>query len=221
LCGFPAADACGARGACFKSPGGFCEAFQPGCACDGTQINLVCNGLPAGYAPKPLQHSGLCSDSGSETACKTSADCGATGICGFPTADSCTAVGKCFPRPTSECDAYQPGCACNGGEINLTCNGLPSGYAPSPLLYAGQCHDPGAVSCVTNADCGSGLCGYKKVDTCLAKGQCFPAPGPICGAYAPGCACDGTEINLACNGLPDGYLPKPWVHDGTCGVRGD
>ncbi len=37
-----------------------------------------------------------------------------------------------------------------------------------------------------------------------------------CLAYIVGCACDGSMINLACNGLPDGYEPKPFLHAGAC-----
>jgi hypothetical protein len=25
-------------------------------------------------------------------------------------------------------------------------------------------------------------------------------------------------INIACNGLPGGYAPKPFAHTGTCGL---
>jgi hypothetical protein len=37
-----------------------------------------------------------------------------------------------------------------------------------------------------------------------------------CDAIALGCACDGTEINIACNGLPGGYETKPYLHSGAC-----
>jgi hypothetical protein len=35
-------------------------AYSPGCACDGTAINVVCNGLPSGYETKPMRHTGAC-----------------------------------------------------------------------------------------------------------------------------------------------------------------
>jgi hypothetical protein len=41
-----------------------CEAYSAGCACDGTVINIVCTGLPAGFVAKPLAHSGECEDGG-------------------------------------------------------------------------------------------------------------------------------------------------------------
>jgi hypothetical protein len=65
LCGFATADACAATGFCFVAPPLGCNAASPGCACDGSVVNIVCNGLPNGYAPKPLLHTGLCVDSGS------------------------------------------------------------------------------------------------------------------------------------------------------------
>jgi hypothetical protein len=37
-----------------------------------------------------------------------------------------------------------------------------------------------------------------------------------CNAIELGCACDGAEINLGCNGLPDGYVSKPFLHQGAC-----
>jgi hypothetical protein len=40
--------------------------------------------------------------------------------------------------------------------------------------------------------------------------------GPTCKAYMPGCACDGSEVNLICNGLPNGYAAKPVLHGGAC-----
>ena len=51
---------------------------------------------------------------------------------------------------------------------------------------------------------------------CAATGQCFPAPGAVCQAYSIGCACDGTEINVACTGLPAGYASSPLLHTGPC-----
>src|SRR5207302_4262194 len=58
--------------------------------------------------------------------CKTSADCGATGLCGFPTSAACAAIGQCFPRSQGLCNAFVPGCACDGTTINLICGGLRS-----------------------------------------------------------------------------------------------
>jgi hypothetical protein len=71
-------------------------------------------------------------------------------------------------------------------------------------------------SCTKSTDCGSGdVCGFPTADACSAKGQCF-AGGPICNTFAPGCACDGTTINVACTGLPSGYATAPLAHTGQC-----
>jgi hypothetical protein len=215
ICGFPEVDACGARGQCFPAPSSNCLVYGAGCACDGTTINIACTGLPTGYNPKPLLHAGDCQDAAAP--CKASADCGATGLCGFPTSAACAALGQCFPRPQGLCDAYLPGCACDGTTINLICGGLPDGYAEKPVRNAGQCTDAGGTTCATSADCGSGfLCGFKKADACAAKGSCFQDTGQFCEAFAPGCACDGTVINIYCNNLPPGYESKPLAFEGYC-----
>jgi hypothetical protein len=75
----------------------------------------------------------------------------------------------------------------------------------------------GGGACVTDTDCPSnGRCGYPAADGCSAKGQCFPQPGMVCNAFSPGCACDGTTINVICTGLPDGYVSAPLAHAGDC-----
>jgi PPE-repeat protein len=60
VCAYLSADACSATGACVLQSGAVCDAYAPGCACDGSMINTVCNGLPSGYVPKPLRHTGTC-----------------------------------------------------------------------------------------------------------------------------------------------------------------
>jgi hypothetical protein len=71
---------------------------------------------------------------------------------------------------------------------------------------------------VTSTDCSGGqICGFLESAGCSAAGSCFQAPGVTCEAIALACACDGTNINIACNGLPGGYAPKPYAHAGTCG----
>jgi hypothetical protein len=70
--------------------------------------------------------------------------------------------------------------------------------------------------CTSNADCGGNTCGFPASAACGAKGTCFPAELIVCQAYAAGCACDGSEINVTCNGLPNGYETKPLRHTGSC-----
>jgi hypothetical protein len=74
---------------------------------------------------------------------------------------------------------------------------------------------PGA--CTRDADCGADqICGFPQSDGCSAAGQCFPAPEAVCETFSPGCACDGTLINLVCNGLSEGFARKPLDHTGEC-----
>jgi hypothetical protein len=79
----------------------------------------------------------------------------------------------------------------------------------------------GGGACQTDSDCGAGhVCGFPESDACSAAGQCFQAPAVECDAYEAGCACDGTMVNVACNGLPSGYARKPLAHRGGCGDGG-
>jgi hypothetical protein len=64
-CGFPVSSGCAATGACVAHSPVTCLAFSQGCACDGSQISTICNGLPSGDASKPFSHSGPCTDGGS------------------------------------------------------------------------------------------------------------------------------------------------------------
>jgi hypothetical protein len=104
--------------------------------------------------------------------------------------------------------------------VNLVCNGLPSDYAPKPLLHAGACEgidaSPGPHACVHDSDCANGeACGYRIADGCAATGQCFPR-GPVCDGFSPGCDCAGQTVDIICNGLPDGYAPEPIQYEGAC-----
>jgi hypothetical protein len=128
-------------------------------------------GSGAGSGSSPSSGSGASSGAGSSGStaadggkpCTTSADCADPQfadvgfLCGFPEADGCAAKGTCFQEPGGPmCAAFLPGCACDGSEVNLTCNGLPSGYAPAPLLHSGVCFGPGPV---VLPDAGSGAAG--------------------------------------------------------------
>ncbi len=102
--------------------------------------------------------------------------------------------------------------ACSSGLIANTDAGTDGTDAGSPNGSTGK-------SCTEDGDCGSSrlLCGFPKADACNAVGQCFDVGGvAACLAYAPGCACDGTVINVACSPLPSGYASKPLLHDGNC-----
>lgn len=159
-------------------------------------------------------------------------------------AGSCAIGHIAQPPPASDAgDARAPGCAsstdcptgdfCNlqihGGTSGVCCPGFgcapncPNGVAKdangcdtcqcAPSPDAGG----GGTACASSADCANGeICGFPQADGCAAKGSCFPAPGVVCLAYSPGCACDGSEISVACTGLPSGYTAKPLLHTGVC-----
>jgi hypothetical protein len=267
LCGFSLADTCTSKGQCFSNPGSIarCSTFAAGCACDGSSVNLTCNGLPAGFASKPVAYNGSCVDSGTGDGgkgCVADGDCGSDKICGFKVLDACSATGQCFADGGESCSGPPPqGCSCNGRSVNLACNGLPSGYAPAPVLHSGVCADAGATDggtdgaptdgatdgpstdvstddapmdgsptdggtdgaqpdtsggCREDTDCGMDqICGFSANDACAAQGQCFDR-GSTCGGHVPACGCDGSSVNMICNGLPMGYVPAPVAHIGAC-----
>lgn len=104
VCGFAAADGCSAQGKCFPAPGAVCQAYSPGCACDGTEINVICNGLPSGYDTKPLANTGACTahvDAGG--GCTSDTQCGTGQKCCYP-----CGVAGC----TNQCTAVAPGKSC-------------------------------------------------------------------------------------------------------------
>jgi hypothetical protein len=110
-------------------------------------------------------------------------------------------------------DSSSPGNS-GGGSGSSSSGGAGSSSAASSGATSGQ--DGG--SCVSNSDCPKGrLCGYLQSAGCSATGQCIPSPiGPMCGAIAPGCACDGSMVLLGCNGFPADYVSKPFRHSGIC-----
>jgi hypothetical protein len=75
---------------------------------------------------------------------------------------------------------------------------------------SGSCTTGDASSCAP-----SEICGFAESQGCQAKGSCFPR-GALCNLFQPGCACDGENINVACSGLPNGYVTAPLLHTGAC-----
>jgi hypothetical protein len=173
-------------------------------------------------------------EGGSMSGCASNADCpignrcnqvhGASGVC-------CPGLG-CFPNCPNGVLKDAKGCE--------TCQCAPSPDGASPGHDAGSAGPDssgtvpdgsgigpdgggaGSGACMTSADCAAGdVCGFPQADGCSAKGSCFPAPGAVCRAYSPGCACDGTEISVVCTGLPSGYLSKPLRHTGVCTSAAD
>jgi hypothetical protein len=160
------------------------------------------------------------------TGCTKDTDCGAGFVCGFPKSEACAATGACFAvGAVAICNAYLPGCACDGTEINVICQPMGDGYTSKPLLHEGRCNATdagGGGACTRNSDCADGFaCGYPEADGCSAKGTCFDTRGiGVCGAFIAGCACDGSEINVICQPYPNGYVAKPFLHAGACSDAG-
>ena len=157
--------------------------------------------------------------------CASDNDCESGFQCAFKQADACAAKGRCFDtRGLAVCEAYSAGCACNGETVNVACQPFPDGYTANPIAHAGECGvtaaDGGGAPCTTNDDCGGGMhvCRYKQSEGCSAVGYCVDETGiATCAAYSPGCACDGTEINVACQ-YPGDTTDKPLAHAGSCDV---
>jgi hypothetical protein len=119
---------------------------------------------------------------------------------------------------TTTCSSGAVCCYGPCGQGPATCMTGPAcpQYGIACRVDGGGTADAGA-GCTTSADCaGGGVCGFRQADGCSASGSCFPAPGAVCQAYSPGCACDGSTVNVICNGLPTGYAPKPLQHSGMC-----
>src|SRR5258708_29329284 len=81
-------------------------------------------------------------DSGA-SACASNADCPANLVCAFPETPACSVTGQCVVPSVVGCNAYSPGCACDGTETSVVCTGLPNGYLAKPLRHKGVCVDGG------------------------------------------------------------------------------
>jgi hypothetical protein len=144
-CGFARDEACTATGTCFDIQGIVtCAAYSPGCACDGTEINVGCSPLPTGYVSKPLLHAGACSGGAADGGkpCTSQGECPTGFMCGFSEAAGCSATtGVCLDTSgRAVCNMVAPGCACDGTMIGIGCTTpLPEGYSTKPLRHPGQC----------------------------------------------------------------------------------
>jgi hypothetical protein len=102
--------------------------------------------------------------------------------------------------------------ACGGQTIGDLDSGTGSDSATKSDTSTG-------IACTKGTDCGTGQsCAFPMSDGCAAKGQCVANTGPLCNSFSPGCACDGTTINIACTGLPDGYATAPFAYKGQCAM---
>jgi hypothetical protein len=80
-----------------------CLAYSAGCACDGTEINVTCNGLPSGYDTKPLAHSGACAQVDAGGGCTSDTQCGTGQKCCYPCG---------IPGCTNQCTTVPSGASC-------------------------------------------------------------------------------------------------------------
>jgi len=64
VCAFLESAGCSAHVGICVAGGDTCQAYEAGCACDGTTFNLICSGLPSGFVTKPFRHTGQCIDGG-------------------------------------------------------------------------------------------------------------------------------------------------------------
>ena len=130
-CGFPMVPACTAQGQCFEVPAIECLLYAAGCACDGSEINVACTGLPDGYATQPLLYTGPCADAGDD-ACGPDADCGPSESCGSFGSAACSAGGQCVQVAAAgvPCSRMEMlACACDGTNMTILCaSELPAGY---------------------------------------------------------------------------------------------
>jgi hypothetical protein len=151
--------------------------------------------------------------------------CGANVSCDHNT---CAPAGPYVATMCASLGTASAGLACAAASQNTTCKDFPFDWPPaggsttvSWIIGEGDAGPPddagGKRACGSGAACPAGMvCGFPATPACAPVGECFPAPGVTCNAFSPGCACDGTEINTACNGLPSGYETQPLRHTGAC-----
>jgi hypothetical protein len=189
-------------------PPGACPVGSEGGVSDamGVCTPIDCKGLPP-VLPCP-------SDQTSESSCVRQA----SGGCGW-SAPACV-VSDAGNAPPPDAPVV---CSCPAILVAKCPDGtsppVTTGPAPCQCQEVEPCPaEAGTVSCGSDVDCPTGsACGFPEAEACAATiGQCFPLPGVECNAISLGCACDGTEVNVACNGLPSGYEPKPLRHTGPC-----
>jgi hypothetical protein len=134
-------------------------------------------------------------------------------------ANGCATCAICAPAPDAggcQCGPPPPVAACvDGGSPSVTC--LPTSGASCSWVVGSCAASDAGTTCSADSDCLSGhVCGFLETSGCGIEGTCFPAPEVTCNAFSPGCACDGSEVNVICNGLPSGYVTKPLRHTGAC-----
>jgi hypothetical protein len=194
VCAYAESATCDAKGVCVAKPAGaVCGAIAYACACDGTNVEIGCNGLPDGFVSKPFAHDGACAIDGGQAgpSCSTSADCAANEVCGYAVTDGCSAKGQCVAEPGATPCVESEGCACDGTTITVGGCGagaLPSGYTSKPLAHENACTDGGGDggTCVD-------VNPASYVTSCSSDSDCtLVRTGNICDGQ---CSCGDTPIN--------------------------
>ncbi|HTB75841.1 MAG TPA: hypothetical protein VK762_21475 [Polyangiaceae bacterium] len=218
---------------CEEQSNGHCGWGFPACPSDACAASdLPCVPCPYGSVGTATDANGcptcpICApppDSGSTGGCPPAPICNLPncmyGVISQTDANGCDECPVCAPPPdagTCDCGAPPPVAACpGGGGLPIACEPVSTGKCS---WVVGSCPSPtdGGTVCTSDADCASGkVCGFLETSGCGATGTCFPAPMVICNAYSPGCACDGSEVDVICNGLPSGYARKALKHTGAC-----
>ena len=217
---------------CEEQPNGKCDWGFPDCPTDAC-VALPCvpcafgsvgtgtdvNGCPTCPICAPPPDGGSCPPA---PVCNLP-DC-RYGVIAQKDASGCEFCPVCAPPQDAgscQCGALPPVAACPGsGSRSITCEPVSTGACS---WVVGSCPNPtdGDTGCQSDADCpGGDVCGFLETSACGATGSCFTAPTIICNAYSPGCACDGSEVDVICNGLPTGYARKPLKHTGACADGG-
>ncbi len=126
MCGFAETQGCAAVGHCFPPSGAVCNGFQPGCSCAGDTINLICNGLPAGYTTAQFGHAGSCN--GGNFPCVQTTCIEGQDICYISATPGPPPFGSCMPaNGCTDCACAQAmfqclsSCTQDGGAITIEC----------------------------------------------------------------------------------------------------
>lgn len=129
--------------------------------------------------------------------------------CGGATTNTLSATGGSSGSGASSAGGSSTGGSATGGTGGSSASG-----------GSGGAQEAGAP-CTSNSDCpAKQVCAFLKSQGCAAQGRCVTGFMVRCNSYAPGCACDGTTISVACTGLPAGYVSKPLAYPGQCDADG-
>ena len=124
---------------------------------------------------------------------------------------------SCGGTTTGGADAGEAGGAAGAGGSGGSAGSSGAGGSGGSFDAGTDATVDSGKPCTTTSDCGAQeMCGFPESDACNAKGACFAVLPVGCNGYSPGCACDGSTINVVCTGLSPGYTTAPLAHPGQC-----